>query len=172
MAGLRSRAESEITGSYTTRSKTRARQNASLGRAIHRQRPGCRSRRCCVGPQELTRRISPLIQENPSATIPDHPPANCEYLPGQKGFPPMLKRRTALSFQIRVTVALLFVLACGSSYAQDSASYGIAAEKDVMIPMRDGVRLAADIYRPAHGVQAIDGKFPGILMRTHYNKET
>ncbi|HKD62261.1 MAG TPA: hypothetical protein VKB47_17490 [Terracidiphilus sp.] len=73
----------------------------------------------------------------------------------------MVNRWTGLCFQRRVTAVLLFVLACGSSYAaQENASYGIAADRDVMIPMRDGVRLAADIYRPARGVQAVDGKFP------------
>ena len=40
-----------------------------------------------------------------------------------------------------------------------------------MIPMRDGVRLAADIYRPAiEGIAAAD-KFPVILQRTPYNKQ-
>ena len=29
------------------------------------------------------------------------------------------------------------------------AEFGVVVEKNVMIPMRDGVRLAADIYRPA-----------------------
>jgi hypothetical protein len=36
--------------------------------------------------------------------------------------------------------------------------------------MRDGVRLACDIYRPGNNGAAIDGKFPVILQRTPYNK--
>ena len=36
--------------------------------------------------------------------------------------------------------------------------YKIKEEKDVFIAMRDGVRLAADIYRPDTG-----GKFPALL---------
>lgn len=44
--------------------------------------------------------------------------------------------------------------------------------KDVMIPLRDGVRLAADIYFPSDdGVQAAPGRFPVLLMRTCYGKE-
>lgn len=40
-----------------------------------------------------------------------------------------------------------------------------------MVPMRDGTRLATDIYFPArHGVR-LDGKFPAVLLRTPYNKE-
>jgi uncharacterized protein len=46
----------------------------------------------------------------------------------------------------------------------------IAIEKDVMIPMRDGVRLAADISRPALRGAPADGRFPVILMRTPYDK--
>ena len=38
-------------------------------------------------------------------------------------------------------------------------------EKDVMIPMRDGTRLAANIYKPN-----AKGAFPVILMRTPYGK--
>ena len=40
-----------------------------------------------------------------------------------------------------------------------------------MVPMRDGVRLATDVYRPAdENGSAIDGKFPVILGRTSYDK--
>lgn len=41
----------------------------------------------------------------------------------------------------------------------------VVVEYGVWIPMRDGVRLAADIYRPAD-----DGTYPVILSRTPYNK--
>ncbi len=50
----------------------------------------------------------------------------------------------------------------------DAARYVI--ERDVMVPMRDGVRLAADIYYPARDGKCIEGKFPAILERTPYNK--
>ena len=43
-------------------------------------------------------------------------------------------------------------------------------ERDVMVPMRDGVRLAADIYFPARDGKRLEGKFPAILERTPYNK--
>ncbi|HEY3059639.1 MAG TPA: CocE/NonD family hydrolase [Chloroflexota bacterium] len=47
---------------------------------------------------------------------------------------------------------------------------GIVIAKDVMMPTRDGVRLAADIYRPAHNGEPVAGKFPTILARTSYDK--
>ncbi len=49
-----------------------------------------------------------------------------------------------------------------------AAKYKVAVEKDVMVPMRDGVRLATDIYRP----DGVTGRLPVILMRTPYNKAT
>ncbi len=42
----------------------------------------------------------------------------------------------------------------------------ILIEKNVMVPMRDGVKLAADVYRPAE-----EGRFPVLLSRLPYNKE-
>ena len=83
----------------------------------------------------------------------------------------MVRRRAGLFPQL-VVVAALVSSAAGSLYAQEIPSYGVVESKDVMIPMRDGVKLAADIYRPARGGYAADGKFPVILMRTPYNKES
>lgn len=48
--------------------------------------------------------------------------------------------------------------------------YGIVVARDVMVPMRDGVRLACDIYFPARDGQTVGGKFPTILGRTSYDK--
>jgi len=50
----------------------------------------------------------------------------------------------------------------------DTALYVV--ERNVMVPMRDGVRLACDIYYPARDGIRLEGKFPAILERTPYNK--
>lgn len=42
----------------------------------------------------------------------------------------------------------------------------ILIEKNVIVPMRDDVKLAADVYRPAEG-----GPFPVIIQRLPYNKD-
>lgn len=55
--------------------------------------------------------------------------------------------------------------------APSEPRYGIVASKNVMVTMRDGVRLATDIYRPAVNGNAAPGKFPVILERTPYNKD-
>ncbi|MBI1777049.1 MAG: CocE/NonD family hydrolase [Proteobacteria bacterium] len=49
--------------------------------------------------------------------------------------------------------------------------FGVIVAHDVMVAMRDGVRLATDIYRPAlaDGAPA-PGRFPTILTRTSYDK--
>ena len=49
--------------------------------------------------------------------------------------------------------------------------YGVNLSKNVMVAMRDGVRLATDIYRPADETGSpIDREFPVILGRTSYDK--
>lgn len=42
----------------------------------------------------------------------------------------------------------------------------ILVEKNIMVPMRDGVKLATDVYRPVE-----EGYFPVLLARLPYNKE-
>ena len=39
-----------------------------------------------------------------------------------------------------------------------------------MVPMRDGTRLATDVYRPAIDGEVVDGRHPTILCRTPYDK--
>src|SRR5260370_36819161 len=51
--------------------------------------------------------------------------------------------------------------------APDVPVYGIVVEKDVDIPMRDGARLKADVFRPDDG-----GTFPAILNLGPYQKDT
>jgi uncharacterized protein len=44
--------------------------------------------------------------------------------------------------------------------------YGIKTEKNIMVPTRDGTKLAVDIFRPD-----VEGKFPGLLAMSPYGKE-
>lgn len=46
----------------------------------------------------------------------------------------------------------------------------VVHQSDVMVKMRDGVELATDIYRPAHGTTAVEEKLPVLLHRTPYDK--
>jgi len=60
---------------------------------------------------------------------------------------------------------LLAVLGCDLRAQAPDANLPFVFEKNVMIPMRDGTRLAANIFRPKEG-----GPFPVILQRTPYGK--
>ncbi len=46
----------------------------------------------------------------------------------------------------------------------------IIVERDTMVAMRDGIRLATDIHRPARNGVALPGPFPVIMERTPYGK--
>ena len=58
----------------------------------------------------------------------------------------------------------------GAAESPAGDTFGVALTSDVMVRMRDGVRLATDIYRPARGGQPVAGRFPVILERTPYGK--
>lgn len=65
---------------------------------------------------------------------------------------------------MRAPLVLLPAVVAGALAAQPPAG-GVRIEFEVRIPMRDGVTLAADIYRPAG-----DGRYPVILTRTPYGR--
>jgi uncharacterized protein len=56
--------------------------------------------------------------------------------------------------------------------ALSKEQYGVIIDRDIRIPMRDGVELMADVYRPSEGGKKIDGRFPVILIRTCYDKDS
>lgn len=61
-----------------------------------------------------------------------------------------------------------FVLPSASAGADQS--YESHLTSNIMVRMRDGVRLATDIYRPARNGRPVQGRFPVILERTPYGK--
>lgn len=60
---------------------------------------------------------------------------------------------------------ILWVLLCARALAAQEAAPESSLQKDVLVPMRDGARLATDLYLPSGS-----GKFPAILCRTPYDK--
>src|SRR5262245_64620348 len=56
------------------------------------------------------------------------------------------------------------------STAGEVMRYEVLVERDVKVAMRDGIKLACDVYHPAHTGQAVTGTFPVILERTPYGK--
>ena len=76
----------------------------------------------------------------------------------------------------RNTTFWIALACCGTSLisavAAEQKTWQVAVLKDVMVPMRDGVELATDIYLPAsESGQPAAQKFPVVLQRTPYNKE-
>ncbi|MFN8061628.1 MAG: CocE/NonD family hydrolase [Vicinamibacterales bacterium] len=74
---------------------------------------------------------------------------------------------------VSVVLALASVLSFApTNRAASDAKYGVAVMRDVMMPMRDGVKLSTDIYLPTNAAGiVITDKVPTILQRTPYNKE-
>jgi uncharacterized protein len=79
-----------------------------------------------------------------------------------------LFRRALICFDTLLALAL----SLPALHAQTNSVYEVSVAKNEMVRMRDGVQLATDIYRPARNGSAIDGKFPVILDRTPYNKDS
>lgn len=71
----------------------------------------------------------------------------------------------------RVVVTILTLTSGMAAYAQTEFPYGVVAvEENLMMPMRDGVRLATDIYRPTLVGTPVEEKLPILLQRTPYDK--
>ena len=55
--------------------------------------------------------------------------------------------------------------------ARSSApEFDVHLTESVMVPMRDGVHMATDIYRPARAGHPLSDRRPVLLHRTPYNK--
>ncbi len=63
-------------------------------------------------------------------------------------------------------IPFALVLIC-VSLAQAAEQYEVTYQRNVPVKMRDGITLRADIYRPK-----AEGKFPVLLQRTPYNKDS
>ena len=67
--------------------------------------------------------------------------------------------------------AVLSLSACGAGEdgpppAEAPPYEALQVETNFMLPMRDGVRLATDVFRPARGGTPVDERFPALLHRT------
>jgi putative CocE/NonD family hydrolase len=58
----------------------------------------------------------------------------------------------------------------GGRYSDSRLEWEVAIDLDQRVPMRDGILLAADVYRPARDGARAEGRFPVLLERTPYDK--
>ncbi len=82
--------------------------------------------------------------------------------------------RSALKSRLVVACLALALQALPAPFltAQDSRGpLGTTIIRDVMVPMRDGVGLATDIYLPTRNGAPLEDPLPTILMRTPYNTD-
>lgn len=75
-----------------------------------------------------------------------------------------------------MAAALLTAVSGGALLAQRPADEEgpyevILFEDDLMLPMRDGVRMSTDVYRPARDGRPVEGRFPVLIQRTPYDKD-
>jgi len=81
-------------------------------------------------------------------------------------------RASPLVLAYSVLVLILAVVSQVSCRAQGRDAFATRIDFDVKVPMRDGVLLSADIYRPDVHDSPANTRFPVILVRTPYNKST
>jgi putative CocE/NonD family hydrolase len=68
-------------------------------------------------------------------------------------------------------LAILVMVSGSLGYGQEAAKDEIRVERNVMVAMRDGVRLATDIYLPMPAVGPSGTRYPVVLTRTPYDKQ-
>lgn len=86
--------------------------------------------------------------------------------PTDPAVPAGLPRRDFLGWSLAAAGAL----ALPGCRREPAGPFEAAVLRDIMVPMRDGVRLATDVHLPARGDTPIEGRFPVILERTPYDK--
>jgi uncharacterized protein len=79
--------------------------------------------------------------------------------------------RCAFAFFIAILIFPAFNSRQAFAAETSEAQYDVYVERDIKIPMRDGLELFADAYRPTEDGQVAPGKFPVVLIRTCYNKD-
>lgn len=83
-----------------------------------------------------------------------------------------MKRRKIQCLALVALTTGLIALPSTKTYNQNrQEQLEVAVQKNLMVPVRDGVRLALDVYLPAKNGAPLAGRFPTILTRTPYDKD-
>lgn len=67
-------------------------------------------------------------------------------------------------------IAALTLAGAARAEGAPEGPYEVVLESNVRVPMRDGVRLATDVYRPARDGKPVSGRFPVVMERTPYGR--
>jgi len=79
-------------------------------------------------------------------------------------------RRGFAALMLRVGGWLALGNTVRAAEGKEEEPYDVALTSDVMVSMRDGARLATDVYHPARNGKPVPGRLPVILERTPYGK--
>jgi putative CocE/NonD family hydrolase len=60
---------------------------------------------------------------------------------------------------------------CSAQTGPANEKFEVIVAKNIMVAMRDGVKLATDVYMPSRGGSVVPGKYPVLLSRTPYGKD-
>ncbi|MGD8320921.1 MAG: CocE/NonD family hydrolase, partial [Gemmatimonadota bacterium] len=92
--------------------------------------------------------------------------------PWQLASYPPVRRRPPMRPTRSFFAAGLCALAASAAASLQAQELGrdVVVEKNVMVPTRDGIALATDIYRPAVDGRPVDTPLPLVLQRTPYGK--
>jgi len=82
----------------------------------------------------------------------------------------MWKQVGVVRLALRWCVPAALVLPAVLQARAEEPKFEILAQTNVMVPMRDGVKLATDIFLPARDGKPVEGRFPVVLSRTPYGK--
>jgi putative CocE/NonD family hydrolase len=79
---------------------------------------------------------------------------------------PIVLTALVLSLLPSVATSTASAQPSGGPFPRPVGPHQVTVDKSIMVPMRDGVRLATDVYKPTDA----NGPLPTILMRTPYSK--
>ncbi|MGO8785874.1 MAG: CocE/NonD family hydrolase [Terriglobia bacterium] len=79
-------------------------------------------------------------------------------------------RRLNVIYGVMLWVLVVSVGISDSQSEATSPRYDVIVATNIMVPMRDGVKLATDVYMPARNGVPAPGKFPVLVARTPYGK--
>ena len=76
----------------------------------------------------------------------------------------------AFSFVACLLAITLDAASLQKGQAKSKGQFDVLEQKAIMVPVRDGTKLAVDLYLPAKGGKAVEGKHPTLIERTPYNR--
>src|SRR5262245_58030868 len=81
-----------------------------------------------------------------------------------------MKRQLLRCFPVQIVLVFAALSVLPGPAVAEAPPFQVKVELDVPVRMRDGVRLAADIYIPLKDGRPLESKLPAVLQRTPYNK--